>query len=163
MKKKMAMILSACTLVAGLTACGNTADTSDKTNDAKVEQKQEKNEVGKTVETSDLNLQVKSVTSGYAESKDKSKQMLIVEMNIKNTSKQESGAGAADFRVKADNGKTYEVYGMEAKNFGAAIPAGKSLVGKGYYEIPKDTKSVTFYYAPAGDIKGQWTLTVPAK
>ncbi|MBC1792491.1 DUF4352 domain-containing protein [Listeria booriae] len=163
MKKSIAIALSACTLVAGLAACGNTADTTDKSSDTAVHQTQTKNEVGKVVETPNLDIQVKSVKSGYAESKDKNKQMLIVEIAAKNTSKIESGAGAADFRVKADNGKTYEVYGLESKNFGDAIATGKTLVGKGYYEIPKGTKTVTFYYAPAGEKKGEWSLTVPAK
>ncbi|MBC1499779.1 DUF4352 domain-containing protein [Listeria weihenstephanensis] len=163
MKKIMIMALSACTLVAGLTACGNTEDNASTTKNAAVEQKQTKNDIGKTVETSDLDIQVKSVTSGYAESKDKNKQMLIIGMVVKNTSKLESGAGAADFQVKADDGKTYDVYGMEAKNFGDAIPAGKTLQGKGYYEIPKGTKTVTLYYAPGGVKKAEWTLSVPAK
>lgn len=152
------MIISACFLAIGLTACGNTEDTPKTETATKLQ-----NDIKKTVETPELDLQVVSVKSGYAESSDKQKQMLIVEMNIKNTSKQESGAGAADFVVKADNGKTYKVYGLEAKNFGDVIAAGKTLTGKGYYEIPKDTKAVTFYYEPAGKRQAEWHLNVPAK
>lgn len=152
------MVLSACCLVFGLTACGNAAESEKTETTAKTQ-----NDVKKVVETPELDLQVVSVKSGYAESNDKNKQMLIVEMNIKNTTKQESGAGAADFVVKADNGKTYKVYGLEAKNFGDVIAAGKTLTGKGYYEIPKDTKAVTFYYEPAGKRQAEWHLDVPAK
>ncbi|MBC1475079.1 DUF4352 domain-containing protein [Listeria grandensis] len=154
MKKKLGLILSATALSLGLVACG--APGTDET-------AKPKNEVGKTVETPDLNIQVESVKSGYAESSDKDKQMLIVDMNIKNTSKEESGAGAADFEVKADNGKSYDVYGLEEKNFGTAIKPGKTIEGKGYYEIPKDTKTVTFYYEPAGKKQAQWELQVPEK
>lgn len=158
MKKKLIMVLSACFLVVGVTACGNAEETPKTDTAAKTQ-----NDIKKIVETKELELQVASVKSGYAESSDKNKQMLIVEMNIKNTTKEESGAGAADFVVKADNGKTYKVYGLEAKNFGDVIPAGKTLTGKGYYEIPKDTKAVTFYYEPAGKRQAEWHLDVPAK
>ncbi|MBC1359567.1 DUF4352 domain-containing protein [Listeria booriae] len=154
--KKLSLLLSAVALTIGLVACG-TPDTSSNTIE------KPKNEIGKTVETADLDIQVVSTKSGYAESDDKDKKMFIVDMKIKNTSKEESGAGAADFEVKADNGKTYKVYGLEAKNFGTAIAAGKTIEGKGYYEIPEATKKVTFYYAPTGKKQAQWQLTVPAK
>lgn len=152
LKKKLGLLLSATAITLGLAACG----TNDNTQEVK-------NEVGKTVETADLDIQVESVKSGYAESDDKNKQMLIVDMNIKNISKEESGAGAADFEVKADNGKSYDVYGLEEKNFGTAIKPGKTIEGKGYYEIPADAKTVTFYYEPAGKKQAQWELKVPEK
>lgn len=161
MKKKLGLLLSATALTLSLVACGAPDTTTEDVKTTTTEKST--NEVGKTVETPDLDIKVASVKSGFAESDDKDKQMLIVDMEIKNTTKEEGGAGAADFEVKADNGKTYKVYGLEAKNFGTAIPAGKTIKGKGYYEIPENTKKVTFYYAPAGKKQAQWQLTVPAK
>lgn len=156
MKKKLGLLLTASALSLGLFACGapDTATTTEQ---------QPKNEISKTVETPALDIQVTSVKSGYPESNDKDKQMLIIKMKIKNISKDEDGAGAADFVVKADDGKTYDVYGLEAKNFGTAIKAGQTIEGQGYYEIPKDTKKVTLYYEPAGKKQAEWQLTVPAK
>lgn len=156
LKNKIVLIIAVTIIVLGLTACKK-SDT-EKKNTVK-----EKNEIGKTVETTDLDIKLVAVASGFALSEDKEKQLLIVEMEVKNISKVESGAGASDFTVKADDGKTYPVYGLEAKNFGTAIKVGETIKGKGYYEIPKKTKKVTIYYEPAGKKKAQWKVNVPDK
>lgn len=156
LKNKIVLIIAVTVIILGLSACKK----SDIENKNTVK---EKNEIGKIVETTDLNIKVVSVASGFSLSEDKDKQLLIVEMEVKNISKVESGAGASDFIVKADDGKTYSVYGLEAKNFGTAIKVGETIKGKGYYEIPENTKKVTIYYEPAGKKKAQWEVIVPDK
>ncbi|MBC1417888.1 DUF4352 domain-containing protein [Listeria fleischmannii] len=162
--KKWAYMATAIVASLSLVACSANSNETDKNNKAKVETKAEvKNEVGKMVETSN-NLQIKviGVKTGFGQSTDK-KDMLQVTFSVKNTAKESSGAGAADFQVKADDGKTYKVYGLEAKNFGTEIKSGQTITGTGYYEIPAETKSVTLYYKPLEQKMAQWQLKVPSK
>ncbi|EMG28815.1 lipoprotein [Listeria fleischmannii 1991] len=162
--KKWAYMATAVVASLSLVACSANNTDTKKSNTPKTEAKAEvKNEVGKMVETSN-NLQVKvtGVKTGFGQSSDK-KDMLQVTFSVKNIAKETSGAGAADFKVKADDGKTYKVYGLEAKNFGTEIKAGQTITGTGYYEIPANTKSVTLYYEPLEQKMAQWQLKVPAK
>ncbi|MHC5280125.1 DUF5067 domain-containing protein [Listeria kieliensis] len=141
-----------------------TAATKDEAKKSKTSETATKNEVNKKVETADgFDIEVTGVKTSFGQSTDK-KNMLEVSFEIKNTSDKDSlGRSAFDFLVEGDNGKTYEAYSMEARNFGDAIPAGKTLKGTGYYEIPASVKAVTVYYAPQGKKMAQWQLTVPEK
>ncbi|KGL45581.1 hypothetical protein BMT55_12830 [Listeria newyorkensis] len=154
--KKVTLIFTSLMIAFSLVGCA--ANSNDQKEETAI-----KNEIGKTVDTSNnLQIKVTKVATGFGESSDK-KDMLQVTFSVKNTDKVTSGAGAADFKVKADNDKTYDVYGLEAKNFGTEIKAGQTITGTGYYEIPAKTKTVTVYYAPLGKKKAQWQLKVPAK
>ncbi|MBA3927796.1 DUF4352 domain-containing protein [Listeria rustica] len=121
-------------------------------------------DIGKTRMANDLEITLTNVE--MKDSNDNNKQTAKIDFSIKNTGKEESGAGAGDFVIETIDGKKHQVYGLNANNFGDVIPAGKTLKGSGYYEIPANQKEFTVLYEPFTEVamdKIAWEITVPSK
>ncbi|MBC1561636.1 DUF4352 domain-containing protein [Listeria booriae] len=126
--------------------------------------KAESDDVGKTRAVNDLEITITNVAIQNSSNDDK--QIAKIDFSIKNTGKEESGAGAGDFTIQTKDETKHPVYGLNANNFGSVIPAGKVLKGSGYYEIPTGQKSVTVLYEPYATATTEriaWKINVPAK
>ncbi|WP_285769496.1 DUF4352 domain-containing protein [Peribacillus sp. SI8-4] len=128
-----------------------------------MEKNVEKSDINKTIRSNKVDMIVTNLVVSNSQSEKKDMIMLEVEMEFKNKSKSDYGVGAHDFKVKDQDGKVHEAYGMEPDNFGDVLSPGKSMKGTGYYEIPKNTKNVTFIYQPKKDSLAEWKLTVPER
>ncbi len=150
-KSLLTLLALSLTLVMILAGCaGNTKAAND--------------DIGKTRTANDLEITLVNVE--MKDSNDDNKQMVKIDFSVKNTGKEESGAGAGDFIIKTKDGKKYQVYGLNANNFGDVIPAGKTLKGSGYYEIPTNQKVFTVLYEPFTEVamdKVAWEITIPIK
>ncbi|EUJ30232.1 DUF4352 domain-containing protein [Listeria cornellensis] len=121
-------------------------------------------DIGKTRTANGLEITLVNVE--MKDSNDNKKQTAKIDFSIKNTGKEESGAGAGDFVIETKDGKKHQVNGLNANNFGDAIATGKTLKGSGFYEIPADQKEFTVLYEPVSEEpmeKIAWTITVPSK
>ncbi|KGL41291.1 hypothetical protein BMT55_03565 [Listeria newyorkensis] len=163
-KKKILLPLFALTLtlVMILAGCGGTATpTSDETSKTTATTS---DDVGKTRTANDLEITLTNIE--MKDSNDNKKEMAKIDFSIKNTGKEESGAGAGDFVIKTKDGKKHQVYGLNANNFGDVIQSGKTLKGSGYYEIPAGQKEFTVLYEPFTEMaidKIEWAITIPSK
>ncbi|MGG4155014.1 DUF4352 domain-containing protein [Peribacillus muralis] len=127
------------------------------------EKNDEKTDLNKTIRSNKIDMVVTDLVVSNSQSEKKDTIMLEVEMEFKNNSKSDYGIGAHDFKVKDQDGKIHDVYGMEPDNFGDVLPPGKSMKGTGYYEVPKNTKNVSFIYQPKEESLAEWKLTVPER
>lgn len=162
-KKKILLPLLALnlTLVMILAGCGGTATP---TSDDASKTTATSDDVGKTRTANDLEITLTNIE--MKDSNDNKKEMAKIDFSIKNTGKEESGAGAGDFVIKTKDGKKHQVYGLNANNFGDVIQSGKTLKGSGYYEIPAGKKEFTVLYEPFTEIamdKIEWAITVPSE
>ncbi|PJN90312.1 hypothetical protein CVN76_11235 [Bacillus sp. mrc49] len=121
----------------------------------------ENSDINKTIRSNKIDMIVKNLVVSNSQSGKKDTMMLEVEMEFKNNSKSDYGVGAHDYKVKDKDGEIYIAYAMEPDNFGDVISPGKSMKGTGYYEIPKNTKNVSFIYQPKKESLAEWNLTVP--
>ncbi|EUJ17348.1 DUF4352 domain-containing protein [Listeria grandensis] len=122
------------------------------------------NDLGKTRTANDLEITVTSVNT--LNSQNDNKQLAKIDFRIENVGADESGAGAGDFVIETKDGKKHSVDGLSANNFGDAIPAGKTLKGSGYYEVPAGEEKVTLHYKPvveSTDETATWTIILPEK
>lgn len=150
MKKRNGIALFVLSLILVMTVVGCGKAVSD--------------DIGKTRTANDLEITLVNVE--MKDSNDNEKQTAQIDFSIKNTGKEESGAGAGDFVIETKDGKKHHVNGLNANNFGDAIAAGKTLKGSGFYEIPANQKEFTVLYEPISQEpmeKIAWTITVPTK
>ncbi|MBC1457155.1 DUF4352 domain-containing protein [Listeria newyorkensis] len=126
--------------------------------------KAESDDIGKTRAVNGLEITLTNVE--MQDSNNDDKQIAKIDFSIKNTGKEESGAGAGDFSIQTKDEKKHPVYGLNANNFGDVIPAGKMLKGSGYYEIPTGQKAFTVLYEPYATATTEriaWKVNVPTK
>lgn len=150
MKKRNWIVLFVLSLALAMTVVGCGKAVSD--------------DIGKTRTANDLEITLVNVE--MKDSNNNKKQTAQIDFSVKNTGKEESGAGAGDFVIETKDGKKHQVNGLNANNFGDAIAAGKTLNGSGFYEIPADQKEFTVLYEPVSEEpmeKIAWTITVPSK
>ncbi|KGL39095.1 hypothetical protein BMT55_00905 [Listeria newyorkensis] len=146
-------ILTATTLV----ACGNPDTSTDKTPKTE-ETAKDKVSTTKTVD----NIDMKIANLKLTESGDGKQDILQIEMNIQNNSTTPFAIGGGDFKLKTAKDKTIKV-DPQASNFGDEIAAGKTLTGKAYFNLPKDTEKATLVYQPKDKAEAQWEVTIPEK
>ncbi|MBC1474819.1 DUF4352 domain-containing protein [Listeria grandensis] len=151
MKKKkiwLALFLLSLVSILAMSGCGKTAS----------------DDIGKTRVANNLEITLADIQLKI--SNNDKKQMIQLDFAVKNTGKEEAGAGAGDFVIQTKDGKKHAMYGLNAKNFGDEIAAGKTLKGPGFYEIPVDQKEVTVLYEPYSQETTEnvkWTVTIPTK
>ncbi|EUJ23148.1 lipoprotein [Listeria grandensis FSL F6-0971] len=138
--KKVIIFALAAVLLAG---CSNTA-SGDK-NEVKTEQKAVKRELNKAKTVNEIVMKITNATTIKDDTLEQGQEMLQLKFEIKNGSKAEYGIGSGDFYIQDEAGKKYTMTGRE-DNFGAAIKAGATLKGNGYYAVPKNAKKLTVVY-----------------
>ncbi|WP_430534787.1 DUF4352 domain-containing protein [Listeria rocourtiae] len=126
--------------------------------------KAESDDIGKTRTVNGLEITITNVAMQDGNNKDK--QIAQIDFSIKNTGKEESGAGAGDFNIQTKDEEKHPVHGLNVNNFGDVIPAGKILKGSGYYEIPTGQKTFTVLYEPYATAITEriaWEINMPTK
>ncbi|MBC1371996.1 DUF4352 domain-containing protein [Listeria booriae] len=87
----------------------------------------------------------------------KKKKHVELQFSLTNHSATDQGVGANDFRIEADDGKTYRIDGTKV-NFGDVIAPHKTLTGSAYFVIPEKTKSINVVYQPEEKMEAAWKI-----
>ncbi|MBC1332629.1 DUF4352 domain-containing protein [Listeria booriae] len=93
------------------------------------------------------------------------KNILKIAVKVKNNSKTEIGIGAGNFRIKDDNRKVYDSYGMKKDSLGQVVAPGETITGNIYFEVPAILEKVWLEYDVSMDREpaAEWLLAFPTK
>ncbi|MBC2170249.1 DUF4352 domain-containing protein [Listeria booriae] len=89
----------------------------------------------------------------------KKQKHLELQFSLTNHSSTDQGVGANDFRIEADDGKTYRIDGTKV-NFGDVIAPHETLTGSAYFVIPEKTKSINIVYQPEEKMEAAWNINL---
>lgn len=152
MKIKLISIVSLLLVIVTLAGCSKKEKNDSETT----------GDIGTTMRLNKLDMTLDNVVSSNSQLDSEDNQMLIVEMSITNTAKEELPVGANDFKVIGKDKKAYEIYGLEPDNFGQVLKSGETLTGKAYYEIPSSLNKGKLVFKPKKEIVGEWEIKIPA-
>ncbi|WP_171002403.1 DUF4352 domain-containing protein [Listeria newyorkensis] len=93
------------------------------------------------------------------------KTILKITVKVKNNSKTEIGIGAGNFRIKDDNRKVYDSYGMKEDSLGQVVAPGETITGNIYFETPAILEKGWLEYDVSMDREpaAEWLLAFPTK
>ncbi|MBC2265012.1 DUF4352 domain-containing protein [Listeria booriae] len=93
------------------------------------------------------------------------KNILKIAVKVKNNSKTEIGIGAGNFRIKDDNRKVYDSYGMKKDSLGQVVAPGETITGNIYFEVLAILEKVWLEYDVSMDREpaAEWLLAFPTK
>lgn len=145
-----------------LTGCGDSKKNTTTTNESVTIENSGENlkvvsELGKTKKTDAFEITVTSAEIvDNPLNTDLGHTTLKVGVSAKNISKEETGIGTGDFKVKDAEGNEYTFTGSN-DNFGDVVKAGDTIEGYGYYSIPNDMKAGVIIYNPyRTDTQQKW-------
>lgn len=137
---------STLTLLVGCSTNGNDANTEAKDNTPTTYEKQDAN---------NFIINVKKVETVKTQ---KTKNKVIVTMDIKNNSATTQDIGSIDFSLKAGD-KTYDI-DPDSNAFGQPVKAGTTLSGDVTFVVPESVEQGTLQYKPAKESLAEWKIQI---
>lgn len=146
MKKILTAISVAVLLTLTLAACGK-----------------EDTDINKALGSEEMTVTPTKITREKAATDRKT--ILKITVKVKNNAKTEIGIGAGNFRIKDDNRKVYDSYGMKEDSLGQVVAPGETITGNIYFETPAILEKGWLEYDVSMDREpaAEWLLAFPTK
>ncbi|MBC2178379.1 DUF4352 domain-containing protein [Listeria booriae] len=147
MKKKITLLCTTILLSISLVACSKSEET----------------DLNQALGSKEITVTPTQITREKTASNRKN--ILKVEVKVKNNTAKSVGIGAGNFTLKDDNDRNYEIYGMKEDSLGQEVEANQTINGNIYFEIPKELEKgwLSYTFQINQEPSAEWLLAFPNK